>query len=59
MYEFKHEVLVINEMIKGKRQKVKSGVLFTFYLLSVIFIILVVEVFAFTEGGASPLMAPW
>ncbi len=31
MYEFKHEVLVINEMIKGKRQKVKSGVLFTFY----------------------------
>ena len=36
MYEFKHEVLVINEMIKGKRQKVKSGVLFTFCLLSVI-----------------------
>ena len=24
MYEFKHEVLVINEMIKGKRQKVKD-----------------------------------
>ena len=51
MYEFKHEVLVINEMIKGKRQKAKGKKWCTFYLLFIIcyIVILVVEVFAFAH----------